>query len=226
MAGAGPAGAAGGGKSQNPDVCDGTRDIILHNGRFIDYRGVVASQLTVKDGRIVVVDRGKNLGTCTRRINLRGRTVIPGLIDSHAHFTRTGTNPGYETRWMETVFSIAELQQAVAVDVDRIVLEPFLELACGPVLPRVGARVPAVTVGHRFDQRRAAAFARAFHELHRGPVDLVGVVAVHHDFLEVVGAGAVGRRVCRTASPRVGKAKAGKKISETNTRLNSTSPTG
>ena len=62
LAGAGPAGAAGGGKSQNPDVCDGTRDIILHNGKFIDYRGVVASQLTVKDGRIVVVDRGRTWG--------------------------------------------------------------------------------------------------------------------------------------------------------------------
>lgn len=114
LAGAEAAGAAGGGKSQNPDVCDGSRDIVLHNGKFLDYRGYVASQLTVKDGRIVAVDRGKDLGTCTRRINLRGRTVIPGLVDSHAHFTRTGTNPGYETRWIETVFSIAELQEAVA----------------------------------------------------------------------------------------------------------------
>jgi predicted amidohydrolase YtcJ len=35
-------------------------------------------------------------------------------VDSHAHFTRTGTNPGYETRWVETAFSIAELQQVVA----------------------------------------------------------------------------------------------------------------
>src|SRR5256885_2212229 len=37
---------------------------------------------------------------------------------------------------------------------------------------------------------------------------------------------AVGRRVRRTARPRLGKAKAEKKMSETNTRLNSTSPTG
>ena len=131
LAGAGPAGAAGGGKSQNPDVCDGTRDIILHNGKFIDYRGAVASQLTVKDGRIVAVDRGKDLGTCTRRINLRGRTVIPGLIDSHAHFTRTGTNPGYETRWMETVFSIAELQQAVADRAAEIPAGAFVTAAGG-----------------------------------------------------------------------------------------------
>lgn len=131
LAGAGPAGAAGSGKSQNPDVCDGTRDIVLHNGKFTDYRGVVASQLTVKDGRIVAVGQGKDLGACTRRINLRGRTVIPGLIDSHAHFTRTGTNPGYETRWIETVFSIAELQQAVADRAAEIPAGAFVTAAGG-----------------------------------------------------------------------------------------------
>lgn len=108
------AAASGAGGSQGSDPCDGSRDIILHNGRFVDYRGVVANQITVKDGRIVAVGKSKDLGECTRRINLRGRTVIPGLVDSHAHFTRTGTNVGYETRWIETVFSIAELQQAVA----------------------------------------------------------------------------------------------------------------
>ena len=37
---------------------------------------------------------------------------------------------------------------------------------------------------------------------------------------------AVGRRVCSTAQPAVGKANAENRMSETNTRLNSTSPTG
>lgn len=45
---------------------------------------------------------------------LRGRTVVPGLIDSHAHFSRTGTNVGYEARFIEVAFSIAELQELIA----------------------------------------------------------------------------------------------------------------
>lgn len=108
------AAAGGGGKRNGADPCDGSRDVLLHNGRFLDYRGFVADALTVKDGKIVKVGRAKDLGTCTRRINLRGRMVIPGLIDSHVHFTRTGTNVGYETRWIESAFSIAELQQVIA----------------------------------------------------------------------------------------------------------------
>jgi predicted amidohydrolase YtcJ len=131
LLGAERAGASGGGQSNNPDVCDGSRDLILHNGKFVDYRGVVADAITVEDGRIVKVGRGKDLGDCTRRINLRGRTAIPGLVDSHAHFTRTGTNPGYETRWIETVFSIGELQQAVADRAATIPTGAFVTAAGG-----------------------------------------------------------------------------------------------
>jgi predicted amidohydrolase YtcJ len=91
-----------------------TRDYALVNGKFVDGRGVVARALTIKDGRIVELGRARSVGPGARRINLKGRMVIPGLVDSHAHFTRTGTNPGYETRWVETAFSIAELQEVVA----------------------------------------------------------------------------------------------------------------
>jgi hypothetical protein len=125
------AAASGQGNTQGSDPCDGSRDLIIHNGKFVDYRGLVTDRITVKDGVIVAVGRGKDLGDCTRRINLRGRTVIPGLVDSHAHFTRTGTNPGYETRWIETVFSIAELQQAVADRAAEIPAGAFVTAAGG-----------------------------------------------------------------------------------------------
>jgi predicted amidohydrolase YtcJ len=92
---------------------------------------VVAEHLTIKDGRIDEVGTAKLVGPCTRTINLRGRTVIPGFVDSHAHFTRTGTNPGYETRWIETVFSIAELQQAVADRAAEIPVGAFVTAAGG-----------------------------------------------------------------------------------------------
>jgi predicted amidohydrolase YtcJ len=91
----------------------GVGDLILTNGKFVDARGVVADTLTIRDGRIAAVGKGP-VGPNTEKVDVNGRTVIPGLVDSHAHFTRTGTNPGYETRWVETAFSIAELQQVVA----------------------------------------------------------------------------------------------------------------
>jgi predicted amidohydrolase YtcJ len=108
-----PAPAAGVSKAKVE--CGWSRDLALVNGKFVDERGVVASAITIKNGRIADVGHyAQAIGPCTLRINLEGRTVIPGLVDSSVHFTRAGTNPGYETRWIETAFSIAELQQVIA----------------------------------------------------------------------------------------------------------------
>src|SRR4029077_19406486 len=75
-------------------------------------RGVVASALTIKNGRIVNI--AQKLGPDAQTVDLGGRTVVPGLFDSHAHYTRAGVNPGYEARRIERAFSIAELQEAIA----------------------------------------------------------------------------------------------------------------
>jgi predicted amidohydrolase YtcJ len=111
LAAAKPANASGG----NRAGCAGSRDVLLTNGRFYDGRGFVTKEMTIKDGRIFSLDKQRTaLGACTTAINLKNRVVIPGLIDAHVHFTRTGTNLGYETRWIESAFSIAELQQVIA----------------------------------------------------------------------------------------------------------------
>ena len=93
---------------------DRSGDLALVNGRFVDGRGVVASAVTIRNGRIVNVGQAVQLGPDARRIDLGGRTVIPGLFDAHVHYTRAGVNPGYEARGLERAFSIQELQEAIA----------------------------------------------------------------------------------------------------------------
>ncbi|MCC6474972.1 MAG: amidohydrolase family protein [Burkholderiales bacterium] len=71
-------------------------DTLLLNGRFVtlDPATPRAEALAVRDGRIVALGRSAQLrrlaGAGTRVIDLRGRTVIPGLIDSHIHAIRAG----------------------------------------------------------------------------------------------------------------------------------------
>ena len=89
-------------------------DLRLVNGRFVDARGLVASALTIRDGRIVGLDEPVPLAPDARTIDLGGRTAVPGLVDGHVHFTRAGVNPGHEARRIERAFSIAELQETIA----------------------------------------------------------------------------------------------------------------
>ncbi|MBM4018527.1 MAG: amidohydrolase [Planctomycetes bacterium] len=66
-------------------------DLVLHNGKIVtvDERFQVAEGLAVKGDRILAVGSSAEVlflaGPATRRVNLEGRTVLPGLIDSHSH---------------------------------------------------------------------------------------------------------------------------------------------
>jgi predicted amidohydrolase YtcJ len=66
-------------------------DLIFFNGKIltVDARFSVCEALAVSADRIVAVGANEDIlplaGNDTRRIDLEGRTVIPGLIDAHPH---------------------------------------------------------------------------------------------------------------------------------------------
>ena len=76
----------------------GAPDLILHHGRIItvDARDRVADAIAIAGNRIVAVgsnaDVMKLAGASTRRIDLKGRAVTPGLLDAHAHFSGGGSD--------------------------------------------------------------------------------------------------------------------------------------
>jgi predicted amidohydrolase YtcJ len=79
-------------------------DTIIVNGKVVtvDDRFSIAQAVAVRGGRIVAVGRNDDVrrlaGAQTREIDARGRTVIPGLIDNHAHFVRVAEKWHYEMR--------------------------------------------------------------------------------------------------------------------------------
>jgi hypothetical protein len=79
-------------------------DLLLLNGKIItvDERFTIARAVAISGERIVAVgtndDVERTAGPNTRRIDLRGRAVTPGLIDNHMHLLRYGTTWQYEVR--------------------------------------------------------------------------------------------------------------------------------
>jgi len=80
-------------------------DTILVNGRIatLDKRNKFQSAVAIKNGRFVAVGGDSEItnyrGSGTQVIDVGGRTVIPGLVDSHNHFIREGLNYNLELRW-------------------------------------------------------------------------------------------------------------------------------
>ena len=85
-----------------------TADLILLHGKILtlDERSSVREALAVSEGRIAALggsmDIMKLAGRKTRVVDLRGRTVIPGLIDSHIHAIRAALSYGVEVNWIGT----------------------------------------------------------------------------------------------------------------------------
>ena len=79
-------------------------DLILSNGKIItvDDTFSIAQAVAVRGNRIVAVgtnaDINKLAGPNTRRVDLRGKAVVPGMIDNHAHFQEEGEYWTLETR--------------------------------------------------------------------------------------------------------------------------------
>jgi predicted amidohydrolase YtcJ len=75
------------------------------NGRIAiqDERRSFAQAVAIRDGRFAAVGSNEQImalrGTKTEIIDLGGKTVIPGLNDSHLHPIRGGLNYNMELRW-------------------------------------------------------------------------------------------------------------------------------
>ena len=91
-------------------------DTILFNGKIVVHDGSPAQALTVRNGRIAAIGDSSSIralaNASTRVIDLGGRTVIPGLIDSHIHAIRAGLSYNTEVHW----FGVRTLQEGL----DRI----------------------------------------------------------------------------------------------------------
>ena len=80
-------------------------DLIITNGKIatMTKEGVFAQALAIREGKIQAVGSNaailKLKSANTQLIDAGGKTVIPGLNDSHLHIIREGLNYNAELRW-------------------------------------------------------------------------------------------------------------------------------
>jgi allantoinase len=74
-------------------------DLLIAGGRIVNEHEVIVADLAVTGGRVAaVLEPGADV-QAERRIDARGKLVLPGLIDGHVHFNEPGRThwEGYAT---------------------------------------------------------------------------------------------------------------------------------
>jgi predicted amidohydrolase YtcJ len=80
-------------------------DLVLTNGKIVtvDDRFTIAQAVAIAGDRIVATGTHDEInrlaGPSARRIDLRGRSVLPGLVDNHLHLLRAGNTWMQELRF-------------------------------------------------------------------------------------------------------------------------------
>lgn len=93
------------------------RQTVLYNGKIstMDARLSTARSIVIDGDRIAAVGMRAGIPpheSCARLIDLKGRRVVPGLIDSHNHIVQVSLRPGHDVR-IEIADSIADMQKVI-----------------------------------------------------------------------------------------------------------------
>lgn len=145
-------------------------ELIVHGARIstMSAPGAAASALAIAGGRILAVGSDAEVmqsrGTGTQVVDARGRTVIPGLIDSHLHVIRGGLHYNLELRW-DGIPSLAEALRRLRVQAQRTPAPQWVRVVGGwsefqfaerrmPTLDELNAAAPdtPVFVLHLYDR--------------------------------------------------------------------------
>jgi predicted amidohydrolase YtcJ len=144
-------------------------EIILHNAK-IATNGVPSfgQAIAISDGKVSAIDGNERImrrrGPATKVIDGRGRTVIPGLNDSHMHPIRGGLNYNLELRW-DGVPSLADALRMLKEQAARTPAPQWVRVIGGwtefqfaegrmPTLDEINAVAPdtPVFVMHLYDR--------------------------------------------------------------------------
>jgi len=95
-------------------------DLALINGKVItvDEKFSIGEAVAVKNGRVQHVGSSEEVkalsGSGTKVVDLKGKTVMPGLYDSHIHVTGTGSALMMINCRTPPMYSIEDMKKAVA----------------------------------------------------------------------------------------------------------------
>ena len=127
--------AAGAAQSQQtvtvPSVVVSYADMVVHNGKIVTMDdtslrpepGTIVQAMAIRDGKIIALGSNADIlqyaGPNTERVDVKGRTVIPGIMDSHTHIHNNAVSD-YAQAHPEILLSVSRNFSVAGKDYDEL----------------------------------------------------------------------------------------------------------
>src|SRR5262245_13726686 len=110
--------------------------LVLTNGKIytMDGSNRVVNDVLIENGRVVEAGKHVDRSGRVKIIDLKGHTVVPGIIDAHNHIVLVGNRPGWHTP-MEHVFTIPDAIAAYQARAAQVPPGEFIT-TIGPIAAR------------------------------------------------------------------------------------------
>jgi len=110
--------------------------LVLTNGKIytMDASNRVVNEVLIENGRVVEAGKHVDRSGRVKIIDLKGHTVVPGIIDAHNHIVLVGNRPGWHTP-MEHVFTIPDAIAAYQARAAQVPPGEFIT-TIGPIAAR------------------------------------------------------------------------------------------
>jgi len=134
--------------TDNGNSDSGDEGLTFVNGRIytMDDQKPLVKAVAIRNGRFVSVGtNAANPGPGQKVIDLNGRTVVPGLIESHTHFVSLANRPGYHVAQWELASNLAEVLALLAARRPAVPPGQFIT-AMGAGTPRMFAELRLPTL--------------------------------------------------------------------------------
>jgi dihydroorotase-like cyclic amidohydrolase len=117
-------------------------DLKLVGGPVVTPGGIVEGGVAIRDGRIAAIGSARDLPAARRTIDLRGRVLLPGVVDPEGHFG--GRRSLADDMASETRAAAATGVTTWNLQLNSVNMAPPGEIEAAAQIPSLGDAVPAL----------------------------------------------------------------------------------
>ncbi len=119
-------------------------DTVLSNAKLLSESNLIEAGIAIENGKIVKIAKDSNLPKGSKKIDLKGKIILPGLIDSHVHLRdqqlayKENFFSGTSAAAVGGITTVLDMPNNIPITLDSLSLQERIKIAKKNILVNTG----------------------------------------------------------------------------------------